>query len=191
MGKVQIIMSSQPPYDPYNPDSVLPTRSTQQSEYAAPGDPYARTEPGIPDVQTEPGNPYAPSSANLYAPPPPPVNLYPPTELVNPYISPLVNPYTPPVNPYTQQQPYAPVLLKEPGRNHALVGLILGSIGLLTCSFIFFSLPISIVGIVFSALGRRSISRKGMAIAGLLLSILALVLTFAGCALSLRTGTIN
>jgi len=41
--------------------------------------------------------------------------------------------------------------------------------------FTFFGLPVSIVGIILSALGRRSVRRRTMATVGLVLSIISLV----------------
>lgn len=56
-----------------------------------------------------------------------------------------------------------------------MAGMILGIIGICLFWEPFFSLPLAIVGIVLSALGRRSVTRKGMATAGLVLSILTIV----------------
>ncbi len=84
-------------------------------------------------------------------------------------------PSQPPI--YGFMPPYVAVTWYERGRNEALVGLILG-----ICSLIFFwFFPIAsilaIAGIVTSNVGRCSISRRGMATAGLVLSILALIIT--------------
>lgn len=71
-----------------------------------------------------------------------------------------------------------------------MAGLILGLISLLLPAIVYFVLPvstlaviylflgfpISIVGLIFSIRGRRSLSRKGMATAGLVLSIIGLLL---------------
>ena len=71
-----------------------------------------------------------------------------------------------------------------------MAGLILGLISLLLPAIVYFVLPvsilsviclflgfpISIVGLIFSIRGRRSLLRKGMATAGLVLSIIGLLL---------------
>lgn len=78
----------------------------------------------------------------------------------------------------------------ERGRRLALAGLVLGIASLLAFVSMFFvtsvialfaffwfgGLASSITGVILSALGRRSTSRKTMAIVGLVLSIIALVL---------------
>jgi hypothetical protein len=76
-----------------------------------------------------------------------------------------------------QQQSYAPqpqymavpvMQVEEPGSGQALTGMILGIISL------FFPI-LSIPGLIFSIIGLKSISRKGMAIAGLITSIIAIL----------------
>jgi hypothetical protein len=74
----------------------------------------------------------------------------------------------------------------------ALAGFILSILSLVTFAGLFAgasnitefliwlaALSLSIAGIVLSAVGRRSVSRKALAIVGLVLSILALVLVVA------------
>jgi len=56
----------------------------------------------------------------------------------------------------------------------AIASLILGIIGVLT-SWLIFTFPISIVGIVLAAMGLRRSQGKGLAIAGLVLSIIGVV----------------
>ena len=88
--------------------------------------------------------------------------------------------YNPPPSPsqqmYPPPNPYVPVAPPEPGRALAIAGLIVGIISLFTW-LPFLGFPISIVGIILSAIGQRSVSRKGMAVAGLVLSIVTLILT--------------
>ncbi len=94
--------------------------------------------------------------------------------------------YPPVQQPYPQNQgyqnPYNPNLYAVPsvqptqGGGIAVAGLVLGIV-----SIVFFWIPVfdvllSIVGLVLSLLGRRSLSRRGMALAGLICSIIGLVL---------------
>ena len=71
-----------------------------------------------------------------------------------------------------QAQAYAPqymaVPVIDPGAGAALTGMILGIIGL------FFPI-VGIGGLIFSIIGMKSITRKGMAIAGLITSIISVL----------------
>ena len=103
----------------------------------------------------------------------------------NPYQPPVQQPYQqyPPVqNPgYGQQQaPYYAMpnpVASEPGSALAIAGFVLGIIAIFTSWFPFFGLLVPIVGIILSALGRRSVSRRVLATIGLVLSIIALVIS--------------
>lgn len=129
-----------------------------------------------------------------YYPPqnPQPQGGYPPAG--NPYSTPQPDPYQQP-NPYQQQpnqyqQPnlyqqgaypgYAPgMMAPEKGRGMAVAGLVLGIISVATfiipgLNYIDFLVPI--LGIIFSAMGRRSYTRRTMATWGLVLSIIGLAL---------------
>ncbi len=137
----------------------------------APSDSYME-RPSSPLTTTYDGRalsiPLEPSQAPLDMPPPPP----PP-----PYIPPS---YTPPPYP-PQPNPYAgypmPVPQAERGRGQAVAGLVLGIISLVAWLIPLIGAPVSIVGIILAALGRRSLSRRTMAGWGLALSILGLLLT--------------
>jgi hypothetical protein len=165
-------MSDQQPEDPYSqytqPAAYEEASSTTPSS-DAPANPYqqqSQQEYAAADLyQQQPQQEYA--SANPYAPPP--VNSY----------------QQQPVNPYAQQPmyPYAPMLQNEPGRGLALAGMILGIISIVAWIIPLTGYPVAIVGIILSALGRRSVSRKGMALAGLILSIIALALTLCNSVL--------
>ncbi len=76
-----------------------------------------------------------------------------------------------------------PVLQAEPGSGMAVASLVLGIISVITFFLWPVGLPVSIIGIVLGALGRRSVSRRTMATTGLVLSIVGLVLLFGVCAL--------
>ena len=64
----------------------------------------------------------------------------------------------------------------QPGDGLAVAGLVFGIISMFTWLLWFLGLPFSIVGIILSALGRRSARRRTMATVGLVLSIISLVL---------------
>ncbi len=69
----------------------------------------------------------------------------------------------------TTQQPKQE---KDPADKNALIGLILGICANVCCCI---GLPAGIVGIIFSAKGLNSKTRKGMAIPGLILSVVSLL----------------
>jgi len=62
----------------------------------------------------------------------------------------------------------------EPGSGMAVASLVLGILSIVTFWAWFLVVPLSIVGIILGALGRRSVSRRGIAIAGLVCSIIGL-----------------
>jgi len=113
-------------------------------------------------------NPYPPSTqyqpqSGYYPPDQPPQSGYYPPDQPQPY--------------GYQQQIYAaqpqymamPVMpINDPGSGAALTGMILGIVGL------FFPLA-GAIGLIFSIIGMKSITRKGMAIAGLILSIISIL----------------
>ena len=83
----------------------------------------------------------------------------------------------PPMYPQQNQaQPY-PATAPEPGSGQALAGVILGGIGLIAWLLPLIGYPVSITGLVLSIRGRRSFSRRTMATVGMILCIIALVLT--------------
>ena len=100
-----------------------------------------------------------------------------------PYQPQVQQPYPPIQNPgygLPQQAPYyaAPYpVASEPGSAMAIAGLILGIISIFTSWFPFFGLVMPIVGIVLSLLGRRAVSKRLLATIGLILSIIALVIS--------------
>ena len=64
----------------------------------------------------------------------------------------------------------------DPRKTQALVGMILGIIGLASCFFYGAGLLYSIPGLIFSVIGLKSTTNKGQAIAGLVTSIIGLVI---------------
>ncbi len=97
---------------------------------------------------------------------------------------PLVSQYTPqsPYPPYTPPpmygfvSQYIEMQVSEPGKSPALAGLILSICSLIFFWFIPIGFPLAIAGISASAAGMRSVSRRGIAIAGLVLSIITLII---------------
>lgn len=102
--------------------------------------------------------------------------------------------YPPPVYPgvvYVQQQP-------DPGKGMAITGFILGIVSIcmlcLTTYGAVATIVVAILGVVFSALGRKSRTCHGLAITGLVLSIiggavsLLFVLMLIGLVASLFAG---
>ena len=79
-------------------------------------------------------------------------------------------------NPYgAMAQQYAP-RTSDSRNGFAIAGLVLGIISILSSWYPFCGLPLPILGIVMSALGRRSSSYRTMATVGLILSIIAIVI---------------
>ncbi len=90
---------------------------------------------------------------------------------------------------YSQGQPYEQPVSAQPARavvydtmpmknnNMAIVGLILGIFSLLGCWIPIWNLILSIGGIVSSAIGLARKQRSGMAIGGLVASIIALLIS--------------
>lgn len=77
--------------------------------------------------------------------------------------------------------PVAPAPMTDPGRGQAIASLVLGIIGLV---FAFvpvcgapFAIVLGIIGTIMGAIGQKSRTAHGMAIAGLIMSIIALVLS--------------
>lgn len=189
-------MTSQPPYryDPPNPwtgpsQSGYPSPPAQDPTYPPvypPPPEYYRQDP--PAQRAEPAPPPAYPSQPLYPP-----QAYPPPGYPAP--GSLGYPYPPMYAPPGYGMPGMPGMSwaqPDERRGLALAGMILG-ISSLAAEILFFvfavvslpavadiiflaALPVSIVGIVLSALGRRSVSRHAIAITGLVLSIIALVL---------------
>ena len=70
----------------------------------------------------------------------------------------------------------------------ALAGMILGIVGMLAWIIPLIGLPVTIVGLVLSIQAVKANGRQGMAIAGIVLSGMALMLTIANSALGAYLG---
>jgi hypothetical protein len=100
-------------------------------------------------------------------------------------------PYQPSSQPYSSYQspgygqqnmyggtPYTPVTQSSgPNGGFAIAGLVLGIVSIVLFWAFYLGIPVAIVGIIMSALGRRSVERRTMATVGLVLSIIAIVLS--------------
>ncbi len=91
-------------------------------------------------------------------------------------VQPIENSVTQPIVTEVEPNVQSTAEKKNPADGHALVGLILGICSMVCCCI---GLPAGIVGIVFSVKGLKSQTRKGMAIPGLILSILSVINFFS------------
>jgi len=147
-------MSNQPPYYPPPPE----WENNQQPGYGQ----YGQSNASVPPTQYQPPYPEQPSySQESYSQPPP-------------YSQ---QAYVPPT--YAAPLPYGvPARAPDKSMGFAIAGLVLGIIAIVSSWYPVCGLPIPIIGIVMSALGRRSVSYRTMATVGLVLSIIALVIGF-------------
>ncbi len=76
----------------------------------------------------------------------------------------------------TPPAPAAPIAVSVPHRGKAVAGMVLGIIGIFAWFLPFIGYPVTIVGIILSTIGLKS-DKKGMAITGLVLSIIFLIAT--------------
>ncbi len=144
-----------------------------------PDDNYPQNS-GLPNNQGQ-NLPYPPGYAQPYPPtqyeqpgsyPPPPqyqqAGMYPPAAGYSAYAVPATSP--------------------DQGMGFAIAGLVLGIIAIISSWYPVLGLPIPIVGIVMSALGRRSVSYRTMATVGLVLSIIAIAIGILTTALVIIAG---
>lgn len=154
-------MGSQPPYGSYPPPSQ--PWPEQPSEPAAPdyGPPGAYPPPPMapgygapqyPSYPAQPGQPPMPPAQPMYGAP---------------------NIYVQPAAPY----PYVVAAPPEPGSGQAVTSLVLGIISIvftfIPC-FGFVAIVTGIIGLIMGILGRKSVSRHGMAVTGIVLSAISL-----------------
>ena len=108
------------------------------------------------------------NAGNGVPPIPPVYNNQPNMNMGNgniPPIQPVMN-----MNMTSQSQP------NKPADTMALVGMILGIVSLCLCCFNLLDIPVAIAGLVLGILGVKSTKRKGMAIAGIVCSAIAVLL---------------
>ena len=146
-------MSSQPPYGDYPPQN--------QPWQGQPPDP---SYPGY----AQPGAyPPPPSYGDAPYPPPPGQPGTPMYGAPNVYVQPA---------PY----PYVVAAPSDPGAGQAVTSLVLGIVSIVFAfipCFGFVSLVTGIIGLVMGILGRKSVTRHGMAVTGIVLSAISLGLT--------------
>jgi hypothetical protein len=87
--------------------------------------------------------------------------------------------------------PYEVPIRAPDNTRFAILGLVLGIIAILSSWYPICGLPLPILGIVISALGRRSLSIGPMATVGLVLSIIALVIGFIISALVIIAAVLH
>src|SRR5690348_5666246 len=143
-------MSDQTPYSGYS-DSP-PWQNPPSGGYPPASGPYA------PPQYSQPQPGFAPQAAS-YSPQAYPPGQYPQQAYF----------------PQNQQPVFVAPSVSEPGAGMAVASLVLGILSIVTFWGWFLTLPLSIIGIIMGALGRRSISRRGIATAGLVCSIIGLV----------------
>lgn len=165
-------MSSQPPYGNYpsqsQPWPEQPPESTnpsygQPGEYPPPPTYGAAPYPSQPIPPSQPMYPQQPPSG-AYLPPPQGYGA------PNIYVQPGAYPYV----------VAAPA---EPGSGQAVASLVLGIVSIVVAfipCFGLVSIATGIVGLVMGILGRKSVSRHGMAVTGIVLSIISLCLAILG-----------
>lgn len=143
-------MSDPTPYSYYPPDNGQSPYGTSNSSWPNNGaSPY--TDPTYPN----PGNaPYPPQQPNtVYAQ----QSYYPPQPAYMPYGS------------------YRTAQTNGPG----IASLVLGIIGVIIFWVPFVGLPVSVVGLALAAVGMKRMDGKGFAVAGLVLSIIGVII--GGC----------
>ena len=163
-------MGSQPPYGSYPPPSQ--PWPEQPSEPAAPdyGPPSAYPPPPMAPGYGAPQYPSYPAYPAPQGQPP-----LPPAQPM--YGAPNI--YVQPAAPY----PYVVAAPPEPGSGQAVTSLVLGIIGTIlavlvswTLCLTFIPIILGIVGCIMGALGFKSKARHGMAVAGFVLSIIAVAI---------------
>jgi hypothetical protein len=89
--------------------------------------------------------------------------------------------YPPPQGMYMPPQPVYSGYIPAPAQTNGagIASMVLGIVGVIVFWFWPLGLPISIVGLVLASVGMRRIEGKGFAVAGLVLTIISLVLS--GC----------
>jgi hypothetical protein len=158
-------MSDQPPYYPPDPE----WQNNQQSGYGQ----YGPGGSSQPPTQYQPPYSQQPSYSPYAQPPPYGQQGYVPP---NAYVVP----------------PYGvPTRAPDSGTGFAIAGLVLGIIAIISSWYPICGLPLPILGIVMSALGRRSVTNRTMATVGLVLSIIALVIGFIISALIIIAATFH
>lgn len=170
-------MSNYPAPDSGNPQGSTPW-GVGENNYTFPSQDQSQPSPY---PQEYPGQPAAYVAQPGYQPQPIPQPSYqpPPIAYVAQPYQPQPAPYAPQI--YVAQPQYMPgvpvvpiVAVYDPYAGQAVAGMVIGIIALALP--LFWIMPI--LGIVFSSMGMRSTTRKGIAIAGLVCSIVAIVTAF-------------
>lgn len=175
--------TQQPAADiPFPPQVPLHNPATNPA-YRPPAPSYPLPVGGAPpagQAGMAPGAAYGPTPPQGYAAP----NVYPP---VGGYGAPAAPAQPGPMQP--QRMVYnAPLAAPDPLAWQAYLAAGLGALGLIAWLLPICGFPVTISAIVFGIIGQRSPSRKTWAIVGLVLGILAIVLTIANSAIGAYQG---
>jgi hypothetical protein len=162
-------MSSQPPYGNYPSQSQPWPEQPPESSNPSYGQPGEYPPPPMYGAAPYPSQPIPPSQP-VY-PQQPPSGAYPPPP--QGYGAPNIY-MQPAAYPYMVAAPAAPA---EPGSGQAVTSLVLGIVSIVI-AFVpclgFAAIVTGIVGLVMGILGRKSVSRHGMAVTGIVLSSIGL-----------------
>lgn len=189
------VVQPEPVFTPAPVEEVIPEPVVYQP---VPEPLYQPAPEIVPQYQPVPEPVYQPAPEPVYQPVQEPVPQYQPvpepvySSIPEPVYQPVqqAGGFTPPPQPYAppayQAPAYTPspvpVMVKppkpgDPSKNWAgILGMILGILSLLMCCLPYISIFFAIAGLIFSIMGRKS-QQKGMAIAGLITSIIGLLVT--------------
>ncbi len=166
-------MDNQPPYQETPSGTPPPPPGTGFTYYPERGSQgYAQPEPGYgpPSGYPPPGPAYMPPPGY---PPPGPAYMPPPG-----YPQPGPG-YMPPPR-YAQSFLPGGVYVSpipDPNKGMAIAGFVLGIVSLCLLCVPVVGTLVAALGIVFSAVGQKSVTSRGLAVAGLVLSIIATVIS--------------
>jgi hypothetical protein len=177
-------VSDQPPYYPPSGNGPQYPQQYPQPGGEQPSQQWPGQYPGaVPPVYPPPPEHY--TQENYPPLTPDAATQYPPPGSYPQYAQyPSYQPYP----PYPQQGMYGPPgygmppVPQEQGSGLAVAGLILGIISIPAALVAICGLIFGIIGIILSALGRRSVSHRTMATIGLTLAIIGVVLSVASSA---------
>ena len=131
--------------------------------------PYGTSNSSWPNSNSSPyADPTYPNADAPYPPPPQPNTVYaqPPYAAQQMY----------PPQPQPAYMPYGGYGVSQ-SNGPGIAGMVLGIIGVVTFWFPFVGLPVSVIGLVLSSVGMKRFTGKGFAVAGLVLTIIGVILS--------------
>lgn len=78
----------------------------------------------------------------------------------------------------------------DKGNTQAMIGFVLGLVSIIAWFIPLIGFPVTVIGIIFSGLGMKSHTNKGKAVAGLVLSIIFLIVTLINSILGVMLANI-